>query len=129
METLTVDNEYVKIWIENGIIYNIHKPNIVINLEVARILVRDRLKVANGQAYPLFVDMRSFASTDINARKYLAGEEATQLVIAGALLINNPVAKFAVNLFITINEPKAPARIFTNKTKALKWLQQYVETE
>ena len=125
METIVIDNEYTKMWMADGIIYNVSKPNFVMNLTIAKLLVQDRLKVANGKAYPLFIDMSNLVAADMEARKYLSGEEAIYLVTAGALLMTSPIGKFAGNLFLRINQPRIPTRIFTNKKAAIEWLQKY----
>lgn len=124
MNNLNIENDYVKIWIEDGIIHSVHKPNFI-NLEMAKVMVRDRLKVSNGIVRPMFIDISSMASTNIETRKYLSSEEAIYLVSAGAIYTANPIAKFAGNLFLHINQPKVPTRIFTNKQEAIEWLQQY----
>lgn len=125
MNNLNIENDYVKIWIEDGIIHNIYKPNLEINLAVAKIMVRDRLRVSDGITYPLFVDISNLISVDIGAREYLSGGEATKLISAGAFYTTTPIAKFAGKLFLDVNQPKTPAQIFSDKQEALDWLQQF----
>lgn len=123
-QVVTIENDFVEIWLEDGIIYSVHKPNFI-NLEMAKVMVRDRLKVSSGIVRPMFIDISSMISTNIETRKYLSSEEAIYLVSAGAIYTANPIAKFAGNLFLRINQPKVPTRIFTNKQEAIEWLQQY----
>lgn len=125
MEKVTVDNEHIEIWIEDGIIFNSYKPNLVINLEIAKKMVAARHQVSDGKARPLFIDISNLVSVDLEAREYLAGEEAIKLVTAGAIYSTNPISKFAGKLFLDVNKPQRPSQIFNNKEEAIEWLQQY----
>ncbi len=125
MGKVKIDNEFSRIWLDDGIIYNVYKPNLEIDFEVARLLVRDRLKVSEGKSRPLFIDISNLISVDLRARKYLSSEEGSRLVTAGAFYTTTPLSKFVGKLFIDVNQPAAPVQIFSNKSKAIEWLQQY----
>jgi hypothetical protein len=125
MENLKIENDYVEIWLEDGIIYNIYKSNLIINLEIAKLMVSDRLIISDGICRPLFVDISNLISIDMGARAYLSGEEGTKLVKAGAFFTTTPLAKFAGKLFLDVNQPKTETQIFTNKQEAIEWLQLY----
>lgn len=121
-----IENEYAEIWLENGIIHNKFKPNFVITIDVAKKLVAERLKVNANIDRPLFVDLTNFVSIDTESRKYLSKGDAIKNVSAGAFLVgNNPISVFAANIFITVDRPKTPVKVFGNKGKALKWLEKY----
>lgn len=122
-----LENDFVELWIEDGIIHEIFKPSLIIlDIENAKKIVVDRLKVSNGIIRPILVDTRNAISIDKETRRYFASAESLQLLSAGALLIKNPIAKFMGNFFIAVDRPKMPVKIFTNKTQALKWLKQYL---
>jgi hypothetical protein len=58
MKESYLENEYVELWVENGIIMEIFKPHIKdITLEMAKTVVRDRLIVSNKVTMPIFIDM------------------------------------------------------------------------
>lgn len=115
------ENDYAEIWIEDGIVFNIYKPNLVLTLEVAKKLVEDRLRVSNGVSRPLFADISELISVDRKARRYLS-KEGGELVNAGAFLVTSPISKFAGNVFMKIDKPTVPMRLFTSKDKAIEWL-------
>ena len=54
MKKLKVQSDYTEMWIENGIIYNVYKPNLVLNLTKAKQMVAERLRISDGIEYPLF---------------------------------------------------------------------------
>lgn len=115
---------YSRGWIEDGIAYFTYTTE-EITLRVAEQVVESRLKLFNGLTYPVVTDGRSVKSIDADAMKYLASSVSTQLVSAGALLVNNQFQKVAGNLFLLINKPAVPAKLFTSEAEALQWLQQF----
>ena len=120
------ENEYIELWIENGIIYENFKPNLeTLTIEKAKQIVPDRLKVSNGITRPIFADLCNMVSVDKASRKYLAEGDAMKYLSATAILVDNPIAKFAANIYIRIDQPSIPTRFFTDKKAALLWLEQY----
>jgi hypothetical protein len=119
------ENEFFEVWKEDGIIFTVFKKNTILNLEVSQSAVTERMKVSNGRTTPIFIDLTNVYSTDTKARKYMASKEAVEFIAAGAFLIDNEIMKLAGNIFIKIDKPYVPARLFTDKDKALQWLQNY----
>src|SRR5690348_6389401 len=105
MKERCIENEYVEIWYENGLIYEIFKPNSVITIKAAEIIVRDRMKVSDQKISPIFIDSRNVISMDNASRSYLAKKEAQEYLSAGALLINNEIQRFLMNLWLRIDKP------------------------
>lgn len=122
-----LENEFVELWIEDGIIHEIFKPSLIIlNIDNAKKIVTDRLKVSNGIIRPIFVDLVNAVSIDKQTRKYFASKESLHLLSAGAVLVKNPITKLGGNFFFKIDRPPMPTKLFTNKEEALKWLKQYL---
>src|ERR1700761_9599874 len=99
MENLKIDNDFVEIWVEDEIIYCIYKPNVILNLQTAQLLVKERLKISEGIEYLFFININNLVSVDLGARRYLASSDATKFVKAGAIYCENPIAKFLGKLF------------------------------
>ncbi len=126
METIEkVANDYAEMWEEEGIIYQVYKPELNVNLAVAKLLVAERLRIAKGKSRPMFVDISNLVSIDQEAREYFSEEEATQLITAGAIYTATPIAKLAGNFFIDVNQPLINVKLFTDKPAAIEWLQGY----
>lgn len=114
----------LKMWIDDGIFrVNIFSENI--DLNIVQTGVRERLKICGGESYPLLSDCRRIKNVDKEARAFLAKPENTVLISAGALLVNNQLQKVLGNFFIQINKPPVPARLFTDESEAIAWLQQF----
>ena len=80
---------------------------------------------SKGISYPVLANIKGVKSITKEAREYLA-EEGTRLVKAGAIIIGSPLNKMLGNIFLTINNPKVPTKLFTDEKEAKEWLRQYL---
>ena len=119
-----IDTEYASIWLERGIINIIWKGN-RISLEMAQEAVQHRLLLSQKKEYPLYVDIRNIVTVDAKTRNFLRGDVGTSQASAAALHVNNPVTKLIGKVFITIDTPSRPTALYTDKTKALEWLEGF----
>jgi hypothetical protein len=119
------DDEFSTMWVENGMGFQVYKPDLKITIGVARQMVAKRVETFNGVARPVLVDIRNLLTIDAPSRKYFASREAGELILAGAIYLNNPITRWAGNVFLLIDKPLIPAKLFTDKDKAVLWLQQF----
>lgn len=120
-----VENSYAEIWFEDGIVHIVYKPGAVLNINNIKPIVQDRIKVSDGKVSPILIDLRNLVTSDNATRSYLATDEAEKYLNAGAMLINNEIQRLLMNLYLKIDRPRLPAKVFTNREKALEWLQQF----
>lgn len=59
------------------------------------------------------------------ARKYTAINEDTINRVATAFVVNSFANKLIVNLYIKLNKPVVPTRMFLSEVNALKWLKTF----
>ena len=118
-----VENQHVQIWLEDGIVHGIYKKNCIITLEAAKEIVSLRLKLQAGKLYPAIIYMLDGDSVFTpQARKYLAKEGYEG--VTKAVLITTSLARAVIaNVFITIDRPLKPTKLFTSKEKGLQWLK------
>lgn len=119
-----LSNEYVKIWVKDGILHGIYTVK-ELDLEVAKICLDLRYAVNQGVSYPSLVDIRSIKSTTKAARDLLASEQGYRYIKTCSLIIDSSVNKYIGNFFLKISKPVAPTRLFTDEVKALDWLMQF----
>jgi hypothetical protein len=120
------ESPYIKIWMdEEGIICGKYADDVHVSFDVAKEWVEARLSICGGNSYPLLVDMKGVKSSSKRARVYLASIGALQ-VKAGALIVGNSVSRFLGNVFLTIDKPSAPTKLFTDEASARQWLKQYL---
>ena len=118
-----LENEYVEIWVEDGIVFEVFKPGAVIDLEAGKKVVADRLKVSANITMPLFVDMQQLVSINKETRRYMASGDALHYLSAGAFLVKSTINRMAFNAFLVLSNPPIPTKGFTDKEKALNWLR------
>jgi len=115
---------YVTMRIEGDIMYCRYADNLHVSLDVARAVVESRIYFAKGRSFPLLVDMRGIKSTTREARTYLATIGCT-LVTAGALITGSVFNRTLGNIFLTIDKPLVPSKLFTSEDKARTWLSGF----
>jgi hypothetical protein len=121
-----IENSYAEYWIENEMIYGVFKPGLIISIDIAQKMVQDRLKSSDKVNRPALIDIRNLVSIDDVSRKYLAGEEGAKFLTAGAFIVDsNPISRFAANIFIKLDKPPIPTKLFNDSREALKWLQKF----
>jgi hypothetical protein len=122
-------DDNVEIWIKDGIIYNIYSSGLIITEEVARSITRERIRISQGRSFPLFVDASIMQYITKPAREYWSKGDGIKYLSGGAFLIRSPVQAIFGNVFLKINKPPLPAKLFTDKKEAIQWLQQFKKPE
>ena len=121
---MSIENEYANLWISDGILYFIYKPHTILDLDAAKKIVKDRLKLQNEISYPVLCDLRMVKDSQKAARDYLA-QEGSILTKAVAFLVEPPFSEATIHLYIRTSKPVIPTDIFTMKTEALQFLERY----
>jgi hypothetical protein len=119
------ESQYVTMWVEEGILCAEFSKGLEMTLEIAKSCVEARIFFSKGKSYPLLVDMTEVKSMTWEARKYMASMGST-LVKAGALLTRSLLSRTVGNVFLKIDRPPVPVRLFTSKQNARSWLLQFV---
>jgi hypothetical protein len=117
-------NSYVSFEIKNDILYVIYLPGAFITIDIAKDIVKQRIEYTGGDPYAMLITGEGLRAINKEARDYLSAD-GTIGVIAGALLVNSVYTEFFGNFFLRITKPEIPAKLFTDKNKALEWLEQF----
>lgn len=118
------ESDYASIWFDDGILCTKFSEGIELTFQVVKACVDARIFLSRGQAYPVLLDIRGLKSATGSARKYLASMGST-LVTADALVIGSPATKTIGNIFIKVDSPPVPTKLFVSEQKAKEWLTQY----
>ena len=73
---------------------------------------------------PILVDLRKIHIMSDDAREYFAMRNRNAGVKAIALVIKSRSSKLIGNIYLSINKPTVPTRLFTNEESAEKWLKE-----
>lgn len=79
-------------------------------------------KLTGGEKALVLLDGRSAFTITDEARAY-AAEQANRTRAATALIVNSPAIKIIYNLYIQIDKPQTPTRMFTDEASAIAWLK------
>jgi hypothetical protein len=116
-------NEFIEFWLEGDILYAKFK-NKKLTLAAAKEMVHARHKLTEGKDYFALIDYSAGITADKDVRDYLAGPEGVYGIKAGAIIVTNQFQKILANVFLNFSKPKVPARIFSDREKALAWLKE-----
>lgn len=95
-----------------------------INLKTMQDMIADRMRITNHQPFKFILFATDLLKLDKDVFTYLDSDEAKKGVIAGAIIISNSIiAQHIINTFLNFKKSNAPAKVFTNKNKALKWIK------
>ena len=120
--------DYVRMWIEDGIVHTSYPAGLVISLSIAKKIVADRLEYTEGKTYPGLADVRSGKKADYDAMKYWATPDAYHCLSALAIYSDNRLAKIFVNFWLKVDKPYKPTKYFNDLSQAYLFLQPYVHT-
>ena len=122
------NSEYVHLVLEDGILIAEYAKDLEITLAIAEDCVKRRLTLVDQKSYPTLADITHIKGTDKEAREYLSSDMAMQGVSAGAILVSSAFSTMIGNFYLKIAYDKPiPTRLFSEKSKAIKWLQRYKE--
>ncbi|MES2138791.1 MAG: hypothetical protein V4511_03730 [Bacteroidota bacterium] len=119
-----LETKYVKIWIEEGILYCIYANDLDVDIETVKSVVTSRIDFSKGVSYPVLIDVKGIRSFTKEARDY-AGKEGAKLIKASAIIVDSALTKTLLNLFLLINNPNVPIKLFTDEKEAKEWLQHF----
>jgi hypothetical protein len=121
--TAPLKTPYVTLWIEDGIIISVF-ANVEVDIRVARHAIEKRMELTLGQTYPALADMRAIQGMDKEAREYFATEGCKHLS-ARAIITGNVLTRTLAEVFMMINRPCIPTRLFSDYPEAKLWLKQF----
>ncbi len=130
MEPLKGENTWVAMEIKKHYFHLTYKPNTTLDLAAAKQIIKDAQILANstGKRYPVLSDIRDMPPHNKDVRDFFANQPSS-VSKANAILTSNSLSKILANFFLTLNKPTIPTRLFTDESKAVKWLGMFPVTE
>jgi hypothetical protein len=102
------------------------KKGIRIDVGIARKIVDCRKRFTKNRTYPVLILNKGVISMTREAREYFASDEGTAGLRASALVLRTSFGAVMGNIFLKVNKPRMPVKIFSTEKGASKWLKQYV---
>ncbi len=109
--------------LENGIMHISYKQEFV-DYDYVNDLINKRLEISGKKSYPMLSDFRIVKNGSRDARQRFAEKDAGEGVDVVAIVVKSKVQKMMYEFFNMIYKAPAPAKLFTDKEQALKWLEK-----
>jgi hypothetical protein len=98
---------------------------LVLTQQIALQVLQVGLQIADGPK-PTLVLMQDMARVEREARAFFASEEYMRLCSQTALVVGSPVSRVIGNLFVGLNRPRYPYKLFEDPELAAEWLRGFV---
>jgi hypothetical protein len=115
--------------IEEGILIVTYFRGLKIDPVMANDIIRVRSDFTESRTYPLLIIDEGVLSVDKGARDLFSGNEGTARISASAMIFESTYGKIAGSFFLRVIRPDIPVRVFTQKEKALAWLEKFKKKE
>ncbi len=113
-----------RIWLtEEGIVMYVWDQKVKVTEEDMRSFKAAQIELCGHRRMPFFMDMRGVTSASKGARKY-SKNELGDVLSAMALRVGNTLSRVIGSIFLGIDKPPYPVKLFTSQDKALKWLKE-----
>lgn len=115
------------IWLDDtGICHIVFPKNSILNLESIENELEDYKNKTGEKSPPALIDLSGVLSISSEGRQYIAEEIPKIGVPATALLVKSRISRLIGSFFIGINKPVFPVRLFDDETRAIEWLQGFI---
>jgi len=71
---------------------------------------------------PILIDFSTAGGQDIETRRFYA-EKSGRWCSRAAILVGSPVSRVMGNIYIGLNKPLVPTKLFTDEEVAVRWLK------
>ncbi|MGA9637056.1 hypothetical protein [Flavobacterium sp.] len=116
-----VENDYIKLWLENDMLFSSFKKPIRLTLEESKKFVELRCLISNSECQYWCMNLAGVKFISNEASTFLH-ENGQELLHACAMVVNSHLIKFMAKVFISSRKTKIPVKIFTSEKEALLWL-------
>ena len=85
-------------------------------------------RLADGVRTPVLADLREVKlGANREARSHYVSDESAEFKSGMAMLVSSSMQRMVGNIFLKLNRPPYPTRLFREETAAVQWLKQLSE--
>lgn len=111
---------------EDGIVYIRISNEKEETVELTKQMVIELGKMVNYKKVPLLAEHEEFALPGKENRDFWAKKESCPYSSADAFMIGSTGLMLIANVYLRINKPERPTKMFTNKEEAIRWLKTFL---
>ncbi|MCG8577743.1 MAG: hypothetical protein MI810_22875 [Flavobacteriales bacterium] len=121
------ETDYAIMTFDDGIVTCTYKDKVVLDLDAAKAIIKQRKETSDYKAVPALVDARHVKQITKESRDYFNRVEGSELLTAVALVASSVLTRHLGNFFIkiTYRKGKVPIQLFSDIDKAIEWLKKY----
>lgn len=109
-------------WLKGSVLKIQGKEGVHIDLEDAREISRLKQLWSEGKPHGVMLVSPQLGNVSREVRDYLAREESSRNTVCRAIVASNMGMRLLTSLFMSVNKPKIPHKVFSNEADALVWL-------
>ena len=118
--------KYYHMHLEDNIIHCTFSKGLILDEDILRQAVKDRVKLAARIARPVIIDAQGLEYYTWSARLFGSSNEAQKDVLVYAVVVNSKALLTLINWVLAFMPPKRiPTKVFTRKEEALEWLRSF----
>ena len=87
-------------------------------------LIEGAKNIGNGKKLKNLILVGKGTITDVNSRRLSASIYGSRYKTADAFVIQGPTQQLIMNMYLKIQKPIVPTKLFTSKNEAIAWLNQ-----
>lgn len=118
-----LENEFIRFWVEDGILHSKFKREVNVDLDKIQKMIELRHTISNNEYQYWCYDVGKVKAFPKECRDY-ADVYGQDFLFACAIVIKSHIQKFLFNAFLKLKNSKIPFQAFTDKEKAVEWLQE-----
>lgn len=130
LRELKHETAYCRYHLKDGILLYELKPDLIIDLTIARRIEDERIALVEHDHYPCALLIpKEHLLFEKEAFEFLTSDAACMACAAKAVVIQSTLRKLLTNFKMSLNSNKVPLRIFTSKSNARLWLFEFVKED
>ena len=128
MKENKIENNYCSFELKDEILVCRFKKGVILDIAATLEVIELRTRITEGKSYPVLIMDEGIGSVTKESRDYFASEKGTQGITAAAMVYSNPFNRMVARFFllVSVNKLFFQVDIFSNESKALNWLSQFI---
>ena len=129
VDNFAFENAYAGYSFQDGILYIEFKTEQIIDLDIMKIVVEDRITISSKSVVPAMIIIKDdFLILEKDAVEYLTSDAGTEKAAAQAVVLSSLPLRLKFNLARSRGKG-TPKRAFKRRSAAKLWLMEYLNHE
>ncbi len=82
--------------------------------------------ITQRKAYYLLTETGNHFTASAEAREYMANKIGSTSILANAIYLRSLPIRLIINVYVKINKPVVPTKVFNSEELALEWLKEQI---